>query len=122
MKKRVIVAGSRHFNDYELFSSVVDKYLLHIRDEYELIIVSGHCSGADLMGERYAKENGFEVEIFPAEWKKYGKSAGPRRNKQMVDVADIAIAFPSANGRGTQSMIKYANEKGIPVKIYQIAD
>ena len=121
MKKRVVIAGSRNFNDYEMFANIVGEFLKPIREEYELIIVSGHCSGTDLMGERYAKENGFEVEIYPAEWKKYGRSAGPKRNKQMVDVADFAIAFPSVNGKGTQSMIKYAKQKGIPIQIYQIS-
>lgn len=120
MKKRVVIAGSRNFNDYEMFANIVGEFLKPIREEYELIILSGHCLGTDLMGERYAKENGFEVEIYPAEWKKYGRSAGPKRNKQMADVADLAIAFPSVNGKGTQSMIKYAKQKGIPIKIYQI--
>lgn len=122
MKKRVVIAGSRNFNNYEMFANIVGEFLKPIYEEYEMIIVSGHCSGTDLMGERYAKENGFEVEIYPAEWKKYGRSAGPKRNKQMVDVADFAIAFPSVNGKGTHSMIKYAKQKGIPIKIYQIYD
>ena len=122
MKKRVVIAGSRNFNDYEMFASIVGEFLKPICEEYEMIIVSGHCSGTDLMGERYAKENGYEVEIYPAEWKKYGRSAGPKRNKQMVDAADFAIAFPGVNGKGTYSMIQYAKQKGIPIKIYQIFD
>ena len=63
MKKRVVIAGSRNFNDYEMFANIVGEFLKPIYEEYEIIIVSGHCSGTDLMGERYAKENGFEVEI-----------------------------------------------------------
>ncbi len=122
MKKRVVIAGSRNFNDYELFANVVGEFLKPILEEYELIIVSGHCSGTDLMGERYGKENGLEVEIFPAEWNKYGRGAGPCRNRQMVAVADFAIVFPHANGKGTQSVIKYAEQKGIPVEIYQVQD
>lgn len=121
MEKRIVIAGSRDFNDYSFFSAKVDMCLSRIRKEFELIIVSGHCSGVDLMGERYAKENGFKVEIFPAEWKKYGKSAGPRRNKQMVDISDFAIAFPKESGsKGTQSMINFAKDKGIPIKIFPI--
>ena len=81
MKKRVVIAGSRNFNDYEMFANIVGEFLKPIREEYELIIVSGHCSGTDLMGERYAKENGFEVEIYPAEWKKYGRSASGCRRR-----------------------------------------
>lgn len=118
MQKRVVIAGSRNFNDYELFSSVVDKCLSRIRHEYDIIILSGHCSGADMMAERYAQENGFELEIFPADWS-LGRKAGPLRNKQMVDIADYAIAFPSG-GRGTQSLINFAKQKGIPTKIYPV--
>lgn len=118
MDKRVVIAGSRNFNNYEQFSAVVDKCLSRIRTEYEIIILSGHCSGADLMAERYAKENGFGLEVFPADWS-LGRKAGPLRNKQMVDVADYAIAFPSG-GRGTQSLINLAQRKGIPTKIYPV--
>ena len=118
MKKRVVIAGSRDFNDYKLFSSVVDNCLSRIRHEYDIIILSGHCSGADMMAERYAQENGFELEEFPADWS-LGRKAGPLRNKQMVDIADYAIAFPSG-GRGTQSLINFAKQKGIPTTIYPV--
>lgn len=118
MKKRVVIAGSRHFNDYAVFCAVVDKYLSRIRNEYDLIILSGHCSGTDLMAERYAKENGLELEVFPADWS-LGRKAGPLRNKQMVDVADFAIAFPSG-GPGTRSLIDLAKQKGIPIRIHNI--
>lgn len=118
MQKRVVIAGSRNFSDYALFSSVVDKCLSRIRNEYDIIILSGHCSGADMMAERYAKENGYGLEVFPADWS-LGRKAGPLRNKQMVDIADYAIAFPSG-GRGTQSLINFAHQKGIPTKVYPV--
>ena len=70
----------------------------------------------DLMD--YAESNGFELEIFPADWS-LGRKAGPLRNKAMVDVADYAIAFPSG-GRGTQSLINFAHQKGIPTKVYPV--
>ena len=83
-----------------------------------ITILSGHCSGTDMMAERYAKENGFELEVFPADWS-LGRKAGPLRNKKMIDVADFAIAFPSG-GRGTQSLINFAKQKGIPTRVYPI--
>jgi len=118
LKKRVVIAGSRFFNDYALFCAVADKCLSRIRNEYELIILSGHCAGTDIMAERYARENGFELEIFPADWA-LGKRAGPMRNRQMVDVADFAIAFPGG-GPGTASLIGFARQKGIPLRIYPV--
>lgn len=118
MKKRVVIAGSRYFNDYDLFSSAVNKYLSKIRNEYDLIILSGHCNGTDLMAERYAKEYGFELEVYPADWS-LGRKAGPLRNKKMVDIADFAIAF-YAGGSGTLSLITLAKQKNIPVRVYSL--
>ena len=117
MKKRVVIAGSRNFNDYEMFATIVGEFLKPICEEYEMIIVSGHCSGTDLMGERYAKESGFEVEIYPAEWKKYGRSAGPKRNKQMVDICHKVICFWDGKSKGTESLIKYAKESEKKINI-----
>ncbi len=119
MTKRVVIAGSRHYSDYEFFRQKVDLSLSRIRNEYNLIILSGHCSGVDLMAERYAEDNGFQVEIYPAEWSRYGRGAGPKRNKAMIDNADYAIAF-SSGGKGTKSLIELAHKKGIPIKIYNI--
>ena len=116
MKKRVVIAGSRHFNDYALFCSVVDQCLWRIRKEYDLIILSGHCTGADLMAERYAEENGLALEVYPADWS-LGRKAGPLRNKQMVALADFAITFPGG-GHGTRSLIELAKQKGIPIRIH----
>ncbi len=119
MTKRIVIAGSRYFNNYDLFCCIVDKYLCRIRKEYELTILSGHCSGTDLMAERYANENNLKLEIFPADWQRFGRSAGPKRNKQMVDIADYAIAF-SSGGRGTASLIGLARQKGIPIRVHHI--
>lgn len=118
MEKRVVIAGSRYFNDYDLFSDTVDKYLSVIRLKYKIIIISGHCSGTDIMAERYAYENGYELEVFSANWS-LGKKAGPLRNKEMIDKADMAIAFFSG-GRGTKSLIDFAKKKGIPLRVYTI--
>lgn len=118
MEKRVVIAGSRHFTDYDLFCSVVDKYLSGIRNEYDIVILSGHCSGTDRMAERYAKENCLGLEVYPADWS-LGRKAGPLRNKQMVDAADFAIAFPGG-GPGTRSLIELAKQKGIPVRVHHV--
>lgn len=118
MEKRVVVAGSRFFNDYDLFSAVVDRYLYRIKQEYDIIILSGHCSGTDRMAERYAREKGYGLEVFPADWT-IGRKAGPLRNQKMVDVSDYAIAFLS-DGKGTISLINLALRKGIPLRVYSI--
>ena len=68
----------------------------------------------------YAEENGFKVEKYPADWEKYGKSAGPRRNKQMAEISDYVICFWDEKSKGTKSMIDYAIKYNKPIKIKKI--
>ena len=116
---RVIIAGTRYFNNYALLCEYADYKLSEVRQPIE--IVSGHARGADTLGERYAKERGYKLTIFPAEWEKYGKSAGPRRNKEMAEYANALIAMWDGKSIGTKNMIDIAKEKGLKVgiKLYQ---
>ena len=91
--KRVVIAGCRDYNNYDDAKAYINFCLSNIRKENDIVIVSGGASGADALGERYAKENGFNIEKYPADWETYGKSAGPRRNKQMAEVSDYVICF-----------------------------
>ena len=78
MAFRVIVAGSRNFDDYGLLSDTLDKLLQN--KGKDVVIVSGTARGADTLGEQYAAERGFQISRFPADWDRFGKSAGYRRN------------------------------------------
>ncbi len=118
--KRIVIAGCRDYNNYDEAKLYIDFCLSNIRKEYEIIIVSGCASGADAIGERYAEENEFKIEKYPADWKRYGRSAGPKRNKKMAEVSDYVICFWDGESRGTKSMINYAVECGKPVKIKRI--
>lgn len=81
------------------------------------MIVSGHASGADALGERYAQERGLECEQYPADWEAYGRAAGPIRNAEMAEVADALIAFWDGASRGTKNMIDTAKSKGLKVAV-----
>ena len=117
MIKRVVIAGCRDYENYEQAKEFIDICLSNVRKENEIIIVSGAARGADAIGERYAKENGFRIEKYPADWEKYGKSAGPIRNKQMAEISDYVICFWNEKSKGTKSMIDYAKKLNKPVKI-----
>ncbi len=117
MLKRVVIAGCRDYSNYNEAKEYIGFCLSDLRQENEIIIVSGCASGADAIGERYAKENGFKVEKYPADWKTYGRSAGPMRNKQMAEVADLVICFWDEKSKGTKSMIDYAKKYDKPVKV-----
>lgn len=108
MIKRIVVAGCRNFNDYEIAKNYIDLCLNEIKEKYTLVFVSGGCKGADSLGQRYAKENGYKVEIYHANWKIYGRAAGPKRNKKMAEISDYVICFWDSKSRGTKSMIEYA--------------
>ena len=114
---RVIIAGSRDFNDYEVLQTVCDNLLAKKKQTHNIVIISGTAKGADSLGEQYARERGYVVKRFPADWQQYGKAAGPIRNRQMTDNADALIAFWDGHSTGTQNMIMEAKKKGMVVKI-----
>ena len=115
-KYKVVVAGCRDFADYELLKEKCDFYLQNKKPEI-IVIVSGHASGADTLGERYAQERGYETEVYPADWKTNGRAAGPIRNAQMAAVADALIAFWDGKSRGTKNMIDTATKRGLQVAV-----
>ena len=114
---KVIIAGSRGFSNYKLLKEQCNKYLRDKRKTCNIIIVSGHARGADLLGEKYAQDEGFSMEIYPAQWDKYGKRAGYRRNEQMAEVADGLIAFWDGQSKGTKHMIDIMTENNLPTKV-----
>lgn len=119
MIKRVVIAGCRDYNNYDEAKTFIDFCLCDIRKENNVVIVSGCARGADAIGQRYAEENGFGIEKYSADWKKYGRSAGPIRNRQMAKISDYVICFWDEKSKGTKSMIDYAKKlnKFVMIKI-----
>ena len=113
---KVIIAGSRSFADYEKLKSVCDSILPNQYSEPCITILSGTSSGSDSLGERYAHERGYALQRHPADWKKYGKAAGPIRNRQMAENADVLIAFWNGRSKGTKNMIETAKKLGLIVE------
>lgn len=114
---KTIIAGSRNFNDYELLKREVDK-VHEIAPITE--VVSGGARGADSMGEWWARQNGIALIIFPADWNRFGKAAGPIRNTQMANYAQMLIAFLAKDSKGTKDMIEKANRHNLIVKVINI--
>lgn len=112
---RVIIAGGRDFNDYELLTSTMDLLLSNVHDS--ITVVCGKARGADTLGEQYAMEHGYDVAYFPADWDKHGKAAGFIRNEQMAQNADALVAFWDYKSRGTQNMIQLAKRYGLKVRV-----
>ena len=119
---KVIIAGSRGFSNYKLLKEKCNKYLCEKRKEYNIIIISGGARGADTLGEKYAQDEGFSLEKFPANWNKFGKSAGFKRNEQMAEVADALIAFWDGKSHGTKHMIEIMENKKLLVKVIKYTE
>lgn len=116
---KLAVVGSRNFNDYDLLVSHIDK----IASTHNIIlIVSGGAIGADKLGEQYAKKNNIPTQIFFPNWKKYGRSAGIIRNKDIIESADFVIAFWDGKSSGTLNSINLAKKLGKELEIVHFDD
>ena len=120
MNRRIIVCGGSKFNDYSLLESSLNR----IFNEYSgdaIEIISGHAKGTDSLGERYAKEHNLKCTVFAADWKRYGKAAGPIRNSQMLKYAKqenpIVIAFWDGKSHGTKDTINKAKKLNVRCEI-----
>jgi predicted Rossmann fold nucleotide-binding protein DprA/Smf involved in DNA uptake len=111
------VVGSRTFSNYEYMHFMLTE-ILYSYWVWKCTIISGGARGADQLAERFAKEDGHDISIFPAEWDKYGKSAGYKRNKLIVDNADIVAAFWDGESKGTLHTMNLARKQGKPLYIF----
>ena len=99
-----LVVGSRTFADYDVLCAKLD-YLL--QNQSRVVIISGGAKGADSLAEKYAKDRGFDLMIFPADWNKHGISAGYIRNEQMHRFVSHfrkrgCVAFWDGRSKGTR--------------------
>jgi len=112
---RLIIAGSRTFTDYPLMKKKMDFLLSKTEDE--VVILCGKARGADALGERYARERGYEIEYYPADWDRYGKAAGAIRNEEMCKSADAITVFWDGSSPGTRNVLKLAEKYNLDIKI-----
>jgi hypothetical protein len=111
---KTIIAGSRDITD-------TNTLLLAIADsgwKSEITeVVCGKARGVDTLGEQWAKSHGIPVKEFPADWETHGKSAGPKRNRQMAEYAEALILVWDGKSRGSANMLQEAKKRGL--KIHQ---
>lgn len=120
---RIIVAGGRDFDDYELLKATLKEYIdgLDIVDLSQIVIISGAAKGADTLGEHFAYDYGISIRRFPAKWDELGKRAGWVRNAEMAKYAaekhGVLFAFWDDKSRGTKNMIDLANRYELNVHV-----
>lgn len=115
--KRVLICGDRGWTNGRL----ILKYLKYLQAfGGTKVVIEGECSGADSLARKAAEELGLEVAPFPANWKKFGRAAGPIRNQQMLDEGKptYVLAFHNdiEHSKGTKDMVARARKAHIPVR------
>ena len=106
---RVLVCGGRNYNN-------ADKVYEVLCDVSPSSIIHGNAAGADDLADAWAKANHVPVMPFSADWGTFGRSAGPKRNQEMLDKGkpDLVVAFPG--GKGTADMARRASAAKIPIR------
>ncbi|WP_441235681.1 SLOG family protein [Bradyrhizobium sp. 930_D9_N1_4] len=112
MEQRVLVCGGRDYDDREQLFRVLD--VAHMANPI-VCLIHGAARGADALAADWALERDVLCNAYPADWGAHGNTAGPIRNRKMLEVGKphIVIAFPG--GKGTANMIKQSDAAGVPV-------
>ena len=112
---RVLVCGDRNWTNRQRIGVRLSSLLPN-----EDVIIHGGCRGADKLAGQAAKALGFPVEVYPAEWTRHGRAAGPIRNQQMLDTGiDLLLAFHPdlVTSKGTRDMVMRADKAGVTVEV-----
>lgn len=116
---KTIIAGSRSMSSYELLTKIIDSCPF----KFEITeVVSGTAKGVDKLGEEWAKNNRIPIKQFPANWDKFGKSAGYKRNEEMAKYADAAIIIHKDASKGTQHIKDLAEKYKLKLHYVEVKD
>lgn len=116
---RVLVCGDRNWTDRQS----IHNYLVALKQAGYNEVIEGGARGADTIAGEEALKLHFSVNHFPAQWSKYGKAAGPIRNRVMLDQQpQLVVAFHNdlANSKGTAGCIREAKRRGIVTVIVEV--
>ena len=109
---RVAIIGSRDYPDRTQLDQAI------ALSGYDITaVLCGGARGPDSWGKDWAEQRGIPVVDYPADWDKYGRSAGMVRNAKMIANADAVIALWDGVSRGTAEAIRLARRRGIPVYV-----
>ena len=114
---RVLITGSRDWCDENRIAGALLYEVSRRPASDRIIVIHGAARGADSLAARVAVHYGWQVEAHPADWARFGKSAGFRRNAEMVARgADVCLAFIKDNSRGASHTAAIAENAGITVR------
>lgn len=136
----IVICGSRKFDDYKRFQyeidTLIDTFINNGYKRSEIVLISGGADGADSMARTYWKKYNFTHKEFLADWdnldvpnvvikknkagKLYNALAGHNRNTQMLDIADLCVAFWDGRSPGTKDMINKCKKRNIQLMVVDV--
>lgn len=116
---RIIVCGGREYSDVARLRAVLDEFHGNKSIEH---VAHGDARGVDRWAAAWAQKHGITTTSYPADWQRYGRAAGPIRNREMLRAEmalglTMVVAFPG--GKGTRDMCSQACAAG--VMVYSVA-
>lgn len=113
---KVLISGSRSIKDPSVLQVAISLSRFPITE-----LICGMCpEGVDKLALDWATENSIQVLPYPADWKKFGRSAGMIRNTEMVKAAQAVIAVWDGKSPGTKNAIDRAKQLNCPIFVYKL--
>ena len=81
-------------------------------------IVSGGAKGIDTCAREYALSHDIKLTEFLPEYSRYGRGAPLKRNLQIIEYADVVIAFWDGKSKGTKYVIDNCKKQGVQVDVH----
>jgi len=129
---RILLSGSRAFTNSKVFMDamidvIAELQYKHETPLYNIELIHGGAKGTDLMGDMFARGYKIKTKVFPANWEEFGKSAGMKRNLEMlfygiVDPLSFLVAFNMNNSKGTTAMMNACKKKNVPSYMFSTED
>jgi len=127
---KILVSGSRNNVDYDIIGDalkILNEFILN--DELsknnstvQYTLINGGANGVDSQFATILKNNKkFQILTVNANWKLYGRGAGPKRNQEMVDmIPDYGIFIPSVDSVGTYDCLNRFKKLNKPYILYDV--
>lgn len=116
---RILVSGSRSFSDARAMYRAFNHLQSTLDENTKMHLIHGGARGADEIAAEWPDWD--RIFEFEAEWNKYGRSAGFRRNEEMLHYGKphMLIAFPASTSKGTRHMITAAQKEELPTVVFE---
>lgn len=111
---KTIIAGSRAITNFDLLEQVIEQSDFQITT-----VITGCAKGIDTLGIKWGEIHGVPILRFPAQWSRYGRGAGPIRNKEMSENADACIVIWDGHSQGAKNMIELAHKYDLRLYVHR---